>query len=314
MLELTAFQYDQKASLELRVLSERRQDDTIIQDIRYASPRGGEVPAYLIFPSQQSARAGLIFGHWGEGDREEFVDEAIVLTRLGFVSLCLDGPFQRPMEQEPALLDIPQIDMQYIIDVRRGVDVLLERFKLLAGQIGYVGHSYGATFGGTIAGIEHRIKAYVLMAGAYSLSEYLQNTTHPILVEERKHTPPEEYSAYLAAQAPLDAHHYIGHAAPAHLLFQFARDDEFVPVSYGERYFELASEPKQIAWYDHCNHAFNAQARLDRAIFLCEQLGLARPSQEILRLLEQLPPPTPLEGFLELMRQLSNSGQEEQQG
>ena len=56
-------------------------------------------------------------------------------------------------------------------------------------------------------------------------------------------------------------------------------------------YFELASEPKQIAWYENCNHELSAQARLDRAIFLCEQLGLPCPSQQVLDLLERVPPP-----------------------
>lgn len=88
--------------------------------------------------------------------------------------------------------------------------------------------------------------------------------------------------------------HYLGHAAPSHLFFQFARNDEFVPVTDGERSFELGSSPKQVAWYD-CKHAFNARARLDRAIFLCEQLGLAWPSQGILKLLERVPSPIPLE-------------------
>ena len=101
------------------------------------------------------------------------------------------------------------------------------------------------------------------MAGAVRMpSRSICRPRPSLLVEERKHTPPEEYRAYLAALAPLDACHYIGHAAPSRLFFQFARDDEFVSVKDGERYFELASEPKQIAWYDHCNHAFNAQARL----------------------------------------------------
>ncbi|MFL5652873.1 MAG: alpha/beta hydrolase [Ktedonobacteraceae bacterium] len=300
MLDPSAFVYDQKTSLELRVLSERAQDGTTIQDITYASPRGSEVPAYLIFPSQQAPRAGLIFGHWGEGNREEFVDEAVILARLGFVSLCPDAPFRRPVEHEPPLAEIPQGDLQGIVDVRRGVDLLLECFDLPSEHLGYVGHSYGATFGGVIAGIEHRIKAYVLMAGEYALSEYMQTTTHPLLVEERKHTPPEEYRAYLTALAPLDACHYIGQAAPSHLFFQFARDDEFVPVMDGERYFELGSSPKQIAWYD-CKHAFNAQARLDRAIFLCEQLGLARPSPETLNLLERVPSPLPLESYVQAL-------------
>jgi dienelactone hydrolase len=294
MLDPSAFLYDQQVSFELTVLSERVQDGTTMQDITYASPRGGEVSAYLIFPSQQAPGAGVIFGHWGEGNREEFVDEALVLARLGLVSLCLDAPFRRPTAYEPPLIEIPQGDLQGIVDVRRGVDLLTSRFPLTSEHLGYVGHSYGANLGGVLAGIEHRIKAFVLMAGTYALSEYLQTTTHPVLVEERKKTPPEEYQAYLAALAPLDARHYLGHAAPSHLFFQFARNDEFVPVKDGERSFELGSSPKQIAWYD-CKHAFNAQARLDRAIFLCEQLDLARPSQEILNLLERVPSPIPLE-------------------
>ena len=222
------------------------------------------------------------------------MEEALVLARLGLVSLCLDAPFRRASAYEPPLVEIPQSDLQGIVDVRRGVDVLTSRFPLTSGHLGYVGHSYGANLGGVLAGIEHRLKAFVLMAGTYALSEYLQTTTHPLLVEERQKTPPEEYRAYLAALAPLDACHYLGHAAPSSLFFQFARHDEFVPVTDAERSFALGSSPKQMAWYE-CKHAFNAQARLDRAIFLCEQLGLARPSQEILNLLEQVPSPIPLE-------------------
>jgi hypothetical protein len=62
-----------------------------------------------------------------------------------------------------------------------------------------------------------------------------------------------------------------------------------------QRYFELASEPKQIAWHDNCGHKLNTQAQLDRAIWLCETLHLPLPSKEILKYLEQVPPPAPLE-------------------
>jgi dienelactone hydrolase len=293
MLDLFAFAYDQNAPLALRILAERAHNGTTVQDITYASPRGGVVPAYLVFSSQQAPRAGVIFGHWGEGDREEFVDEALILARLGMVSLCPDAPFRRPTEREPALTEIPQGDLQWIVDVRRGVDLLLERFHLAVGQVGYVGHSYTATLGGAVAGVEHRITAHVLMAGESALSEWMLLTTHPALVHERETTPPEAYRAYLAALAPLDARHYIGLAAPSQLFFQFARNDEYLPLERGERYFALASEPKRIAWYE-CKHAFNAPARLDRANFLCEHLGLAAPSQETMGLLEQVPTPRPL--------------------
>jgi hypothetical protein len=158
--------------------------------------------------------------------------------------------------------------------------------------LGYVGHSYGATYGGVVAGIERRIAAYVLMAGDPALSEWMRTTTHSAIMHERETTPLDEYRAYLDALAPLDASHYIGHAAPAHLLFQFARHDEFVSGERAERYFALASEPKRIAW-SACTRAFNGQARRERAVFLSEQLGLAPPSPDLLRLLEQAPAPTP---------------------
>jgi dienelactone hydrolase len=293
MLDLSTFAYNSEAPFELTALSERVKDDERIQDISFKSPLRGKVSAYLIGPPEPLPRAGLIFGHWGEGDRGEFVDEAVVLARLGFVSLCLDASFRRPVEYEPEEA-LPQADLQWIVDVRRAIDILQDRFELIPEHIGYVGHSFGASFGGVIAGVEHRIKAYVFMAGAASATEIMRTSNHPLLVRARENTPPEAWEAMLIAEAPYDACHYIGRAAPSPLFFQFARHDDFVSVQDAEHYFELASKPKQIAWYDNCNHELGVQARIDRAIFLCEQLGLPCPSQHILELLERVPPPVPI--------------------
>jgi hypothetical protein len=156
--------------------------------------------------------------------------------RIQDVSFCLDASFRRSAEYEPEE-ELPQADLQWIVDVRRAVDILQDRFELIPEHIGYVGNSFGAAFGGVI---------------------------------------------------------YIGQAAPASLLFQFACYDDFVPVQEAEHYFELASQPKKIAWYENCKHELSAQARSDRALFLCEQLGLPTPSQHILDLLERVPPPVPI--------------------
>ena len=293
MLDLSAFTYDSELPIELTVLAERVRDDKRVQDVSFKSPLSGKVSAYLIIPSEPQVRAGLIFGHWGEGDRGEFVDEAVLLARLGFVSLCLDAPFRRPAEYKPEV-DPPQADLQWIVDVRRAVDILQDSFRLSPEHIGYIGHSFGASFGGVIAGVEHRIKAYVLLAGAASATEVMRTSNHPLIIRAREKTSPEEWNAILDAEAPYDACHYIDQAAPSSLYFQFACHDDFISVQEGEHYFELASEPKQIAWYDNCNHELSAEARIDRAIFLCEQLGLPRPSQHILDLLERVPSPVPV--------------------
>ncbi len=295
MLDQSYFAYDQNAPFALTIISERTENNATIQDITYASPRGGEISADLISPGEETTRAGLIFGHWGQGNRDEFVDEAIILTRLGFVSLCLDAPYRRPAEYEPQLEEPPQAELQWIVDVRRSVDLLQHQFSLAPEQLGYVGHSYSATFGGPIAGIEHRIKAYVLMAGFYALSEVMRTSTKPVIAQERDAAPPEEFNAYLEAMASLDASHYIRKAAPSSLFFQFAHIDDFVSEEDGQRYFDLASEPKKIAWYDNCNHELNASARLDRVNWLFTTLSLTQPSQEILDLLGRVPSPKPLE-------------------
>jgi hypothetical protein len=75
------------------------------------------------------------------------------------------------------------------------------------------------------------------------------------------------------------------------------RLDDFVSVKDGERYFELGSSPKQITWYDDCHHELSKEARLDRVIWLCEQLGVAKPQPAIRGLLEQVSSPIPLENW-----------------
>ena len=58
----------------------------------------------------------------------------------------------------------------------------------------------------------------------------------------------------------------------------YARMEEGTAVSPGEegdaqRFFEAASEPKEIRWYD-AGHFLNEQARQDRMAWLGERLGL----------------------------------------
>jgi hypothetical protein len=91
--------------------------------------------------------------------------------------------------------------------------------------------------------------------------------------------PAEDMAAYLEAIHPLDAVHYVGHAAPAALFFQCAREDEVITEATSLRYYEAGSQPKRIEWYD-AGHGLNDQARLDRAQWLAEHIGLDESSLE----------------------------------
>ncbi len=270
------FDYDSAALLDLEVLSEHLQGNIPIQDITYASPKGGKVTAYLIIPSGSGPFAGVIFVHWGQGNRDEFVDEALVLADMGTVSLLIDAPIVRPQpwtapSNTPE--ELRESDIQLVIDTLRGVDLLLARPDVDQQRLGYVGHSLGATKGGIVAGIEKRVRAYVLMAGLPSVADYFRVSTHPYIVEMRATTPIEEMERFCELMEPLDAIHYVGHAAPAALFFQFAHHDEFITVRDAHWYEQAASEPKLTRWYD-TDHQFNAEARHDRIEWFCAQLGL----------------------------------------
>jgi dienelactone hydrolase len=282
MPDLALFDYDRQAPLEVVVASTQTRNGVVVQDITYASPKGGKVPAYRILPAGQGPFAGLIFVHWGEGDREEFVDETVALAGSGVASLCIDAPHRRPDAlQSPAYRPVEaphEGEIQFITDVRRGVDVLLAHEGVDPRRLGYVGHSYGATFGGALAAVEKRIKAYVLMAGWGSLTNAYRLTTHPLIAQERAATPPEVWERFLRLMEPLDAAQYIGEAAPSALFFQFARHDEFVTEQEALDYAQAASEPKLTKWYD-CGHTFNAEARQDRAQWLSEQLQFGRTEE-----------------------------------
>jgi fermentation-respiration switch protein FrsA (DUF1100 family) len=69
------------------------------------------------------------------------------------------------------------------------------------------------------------------------------------------------------ALAPVDAVHFVGQAAPAKLLFQFAKRDEFITRWDAEAYLLAAGDSREVKWYD-TDHFFNDEARRDRGEWL----------------------------------------------
>lgn len=297
MADLSLFDYDGSIPPAFEVVSSQERDTCTLQDVTYDSPSGGRVPAYIARPHAGMPFAGAVFVHWGEGDRNEFLEEAIALAPLGLMSLLIDAPYLRPAEWRP-YRDSPQAlrdeDVQLVVDIRRGIDLLVSQPDVDADRLAYVGHSLGATRGGIVVAVEKRICAYVLMAGSVSQSEMYRTHPHPRLAQARENTPKTEWEAFVRSIQPLDAIHYIGQSAPAALFFQYARNDEYITTEDAARYFTAASHPKQMTWYDS-THALNAQARVDRAAWLAAQLSLTPLTPDIKDKLLQLPQPEPLQ-------------------
>jgi dienelactone hydrolase len=272
------FTYDAQAPLDVEELSPPQDRDGVrVRDIAYASPGGGKVTAYLVVPTGNGPFAGVLFLHPGQGDRSTFLDEAIAIARHGAVALSIDGPGKRPPAFAPSRLQTPVRQharwIQAVIDLRRGIDLLTSRPDVDPGRIGYVGHSYGSTLGGVLAGIEKRVKAHVLMAGLVAHSEWWRSSDREYYRQFREQVTQAQLDAFVETMAAFDAIHFVGHAAPAALLFQYARHDEFISEQEALRYWRAASEPKEMCWYD-TDHFFNERARQDRMAWLGERLGL----------------------------------------
>jgi len=293
-----AFDYDPKAPLDVQDVGVDFRGAVGIYDFSYASPKGGRVPAYLVLPPGKGPFAAVIWGHWcwensEFRNRKEFLDEAVALAPSGVVSLLLDFPSARPgyvADKDP--LSGQEIDnlVQQVVDIRRAADLLSARPFVDPKRLAYVGHSCDAAAGSIVSGTDKRFRAFVLMAGDPA-DEVLIKT--PEFQEIRKQFGPEKVDAYMVRHSLVDPAHYLPHAAPAALLFQFAAQEKFLTPERAKATAALASEPKTFKLYD-APHALNAEARRDRVAFLTEQLQLrATPPEAVARVPDLPQPPEP---------------------
>jgi cephalosporin-C deacetylase-like acetyl esterase len=292
------FDYEKSAPLDIKIIGTEKRGDVSIYDITYASPKGGVVPAYLVVPKGKGPFAAVVWGHWywqnsPMRNRKEFLDEAVALAPAGVVSLLTDGPIARPgyVEDTTPLNEKQTADLlQAILDMRRGIDLLLARPDVDPKRLAYVGHSYNAAVGAILSGVDRRAKAYVLMAGG--LSDEIDMKT-PEYQAYRQKVGPEKFDAFIAKYSWLDQGKYLAHAAPAFVFMQFATQERFLTPEHVKKYETVVSDPKALKIYD-APHALNAQARRDRIAFLTDQLKLKPLAPAVIAAIPDLyQPPSP---------------------
>lgn len=277
------FAYDAAHPLDVQGKVVEKGGGLALHDVTYASPKGGRVTAYLLVPEGKGPFAGILFGHWGPGNRTEFLPEAMLYARAGAVCLLVDYPWTRPAPWRRDLLwsqkpenDL-EVETQAVVDLRRAFDVLAARPDVDPKRLGYVGHSFGAQFGAILSAVDRRMKVAVLAGGIPDAAAIYRESDDPELVEMRK-SQPERITKYLDVMAPMNAVRYVPHAAPIPLYFQFARFEQNFTESAMRRYFSAASEPKREKWYPTGHDLNDPQALLDRAGWLKTHIGIAAVS------------------------------------
>src|SRR5207249_11633142 len=162
------FDYDSKQPLDVQDKVIQETSAFTIHDLTYASPKGGRVSAYLVVPKGKGPFAGVLFGHYGLGTRSEFIPEAKLYAKAGAVSLIPDCHWDRPQPWRKSVdnFDKPELDretyIQAVIDLRRGIDLLLARNDVDSKRLAYIGHSIGAQWGSILSAVDQRTRAVVL--------------------------------------------------------------------------------------------------------------------------------------------------------
>jgi dienelactone hydrolase len=280
--KVTLFDYDSKQPLDIQDKVIEESDDGTLHDITYASPKGGPIGAYLVVPKGKGPFAAILFGHWGNGTRAEFIPEARIYAKAGAVSLIPDYPWDRPRPwHKPLSLGEKaeqdrDIEIQAVIDLRRGIDLLLQRPDVDSKRLAYVGHSYGAQWGSILSAVDKRMKTAVLMAGVAETGDIWLRTSDPGLVDYIESQPQGKLEEYCRIVGEIDAIHFVGHAAPIPLLLQFAKYEQYFDKASMDHYFSAASEPKKVIYYDTGHDLNDPRALEDRYDWLTKYVGLKR--------------------------------------
>ena len=271
--DLGLFAYDANEPVPITENEVLQRAGYTVHDISYPSPKGGEVPAYLVVPEGPGPFAGILLMHGSSGSRQTLLPFAEELVQTGAVVLTLSAPAAR-IPGKPWISFTPQDreeQIQLMVDLRRAVDLLTQHEKVDESRIGYVGYSYGAAMGGLLAGIEPRIKAYGFMVGDGGLVSHFMDEDGPVGGFET--IDPEARERWLEAMEPIEPINFVGQAAPSALFFQNARHDTSVSEEDALAYQAAGSEPKKIEWYDS-GHGLPAQAYMDMVHWLAEQIGI----------------------------------------
>ena len=275
------FTYEADKPLDLNEDEVGERDGAKIYNISYASPKGGRVTAYLVVPLGKQKCGGAIFLHGSGANRDQFLPEAITLAKSSIISLLIDSPSARPEPWRKSPYDYLMADrdirIQSVIDLRRGLDLLLARRDINPKKIAFIGYSKGAEVGGVLAGVENRIRVFVLMAVNASQVEFWREPNNPTAEDLKKRLTPEKFETYVESLVPVEQVHYVGKATPAELFFQFGKQDPLVPVDSAKRLFEAASKPKTVKWYD-AGHGLNGRASTDRMDWVTKAIGILQPT------------------------------------
>ena len=255
------FAYDRSRPLATRVVERRG----IVREVTYAVPGSRRARAVLVVPRGKGPFPAVLYLHGAGGTRHDFLPDADALARRGFASLLVESAWVDAafpgVAGMAAVRRFRDLEAATVVRLRRGVDLLRSLPEVDGRRLGFVGWSAGARAGAIFAGVEPRVRAFVLIAGgAAPVSAYLTGAPAPLRPELQR---------LLETVDPL---HWVRAARPGTIFFQDGLRDEVVPRDALERLAAAAPAPQRVRWYPAEHRPTPAMVR-ERNAWLEARLG-----------------------------------------
>jgi len=234
--------------------------------LQFALPKGQTKSGFLVVPVGAGRKPGVVWMH--SSGALEMLGDAVLLAKMGAVSLLVDpeGVVESAEQSRDRMISD-------VVALRRAADVLQARNDVDASRLALAGHSYGSMMCATAVSVDERFRAAVFEVGLLGMSIHIATSPHPWAESIRKGLG-ADLPQWLKVISVVDAKHYIGHAPSIPKMFQSAWYDPGVPRKDAEDFYNAATGPKVLKWYDTGHDIDDIAALADRARFLGKALSL----------------------------------------
>lgn len=248
-------------------------DGAIIDDVSYPDTADAPIEAYLVRPAKANRASGpaILAWHWfdteaPDGDRTQFLDEAVAWAQLGITSLLPQGHFPWQVPPTAAEADLVQVGAE-VDRLHRGVAFLRAEPGVDASRLALVGHDFGGMLAAVAAPDVLALRALVLIAATPRWGDWFL-PFWPI-ADDRL-----DYLRVLRPVDPIERIAQLGAAGPTDVLFQFGRRDFFIAAMTGLEFRGAGPTGSELLAYDDEHAMRDPQVRSDRLDFLRRALGL----------------------------------------
>lgn len=271
MAQKPSFKYDRSKPVKLEVVHSKTENGLMIEEVEWSVTTGQRADALMIRPEKGKKPAPLVvLQHWGGGTKEDFRADAIAFAKKGFYAVSVDAPWLWSTFDTSA--DRLRVYPDNIINSVKAIRQLVDWYYNLKDspkKVYYIGHSYGATLGGLLAGVEPRIKAAVLMAGLASVSNSM--TDDPKGFWDRDKAERKALFDSVKYRLSLMEPELFINRSKARIFHQAASNDQLLTRQQSERYIKATRHPDKVKWYP-TDHLFKSDsARNDRLNWIVEK-------------------------------------------